>query len=370
MATSNLLKGIPKILIVDDEENIRDILEKIVQGFGYPYQSVKNGFEAITLLNQEPFDIVLCDVRMPILDGYQLVKSVLPSQPHLAFIMITASADAHTATKLFQAGVIDYIIKPFQSQEIRETLARTIDKQKKKIEEKMLVQSMENTLNQQATMINDALKIIDTSHKETLEALVNALDAREHETHAHSKRVRDYSLYLARKVGVDSKELMVVGQGALLHDIGKIGVSDAILLKPGKLTSDEWIEMRKHPEIGYSLLKDIPFLKGGSEIVLAHQERFDGTGYPRGLKKEKIPLGARIFAICDTFDCITSNRPYRTAMSMEQAVDEIKKYAGVQFDPEIVSVFLKTSLDDWGKIKDRSYNAVGLNLTSNNLSSI
>jgi len=353
--SSNLLQGLPRILIVDDEENIREILEKIVQGFGFPHQSVKNGFEAITLLNQEPFDIVLCDVRMPILDGYQLVKSVLPTQPHLAFVMITASADAQTATKLFQAGATDYIIKPFQSQEIRETLTRTIEKQKKKIEEKIYVENIEKTMNNQASMLTDALKIVDTSHRETLEALVNALDAREHETQAHSKRVRDYTLYLAKKAGIDSQQLQVIGQGALLHDIGKIGVSDSILLKPGQLTPEEWLEMKKHPQIGYALLKDIPFLRGGSDIVLSHQERFDGTGYPRGLKKEEIPLGARIFAICDTFDCITSNRPYRSAKSMERAVEEIKKYSEIQFDPEIVSVFLNTPLEDWGRIKNRAY---------------
>lgn len=359
MVSSNLLDGSPRILIVDDEENIRDILEKIVTGFGFPHQSVRNGFEAITLLNQESFDIVLCDVRMPVLDGYQLIKSVLPSNPHLAFIMITASADAQTATKMFQAGAIDYIIKPFQSQEIRETLTRTIEKQKKKIADKIYVKTIEEKVNFQANMLTDALKIVDTSHRETLEALVNALDAREHETQAHSKRVRDYTLYLAKKAGIDSHLLQVIGQGALLHDIGKIGVSDAILLKPGKLTSEEWVEMKKHPEIGYSLLKDIPFLRGGSDIVLSHQERFDGTGYPRGLKKEKIPLGARLFAICDTFDCITSNRPYRKALSMENAVEEIKKHSETQFDPEIVSVFLKTTLEDWGKIKNRSYNLKG-----------
>ncbi|MHB8483954.1 MAG: HD domain-containing phosphohydrolase, partial [Nitrospiria bacterium] len=330
------------------------ILQNIVHIFGYPYKSVKNGFDAITLLNQELFDIVLCDVRMPMLDGYQIIQSVLPVQPHLAFVMITASSDAKTATKMFQAGAIDYITKPFQAQEIRETLFKTIEKQKKKNEDRIYLQTIEKTVQTQSAMLADALKVVDISHKGTLEALVNALDVREHETQCHSLRVRDYTLYLAQKTGVDSGLMPIIGNGALLHDIGKIGVSDAILLKPAKLTTDEWVEMRKHPGIGYSMLKDIPFLKDGAEIVLSHQERFDGTGYPRGLKKETIPIGARIFSICDTFDCMTSDRPYRKALPMESAIDEIKKFSGTQFDPEIASIFLKIPLKDWSEIKKRT----------------
>ncbi|MBI3604634.1 MAG: response regulator [Nitrospirae bacterium] len=354
VVANSILRNPPRILIVDDEENIRAILEKIVEGFGYPFQSVKNGFEAITLLNQERFNIVLCDVRMPILDGYQLIKSVLPGQPHLAFIMITASADAKTATKMFQAGATDYITKPFQAQEVRETLEKTIEKQRKKNEDRIYVGTIEKTIETQSAMLSEALKIVDTSHRETLEALVYALDAREHETQCHSRRVRDYTVHLAKKAGVTADLLPLIGQGALLHDIGKIGVSDAILLKPGKLTEEEWLEMRKHPEIGYSMLKAIPFLKGGAEIVLSHQERFDGTGYPRQLKKEKIPLGARIFAICDTFDCMTSDRPYRKALPMEMAVEEIKRFAEIQFDPEIVSVFLNIPLEEWRTIREKA----------------
>ncbi len=350
----SIFRDPPRILIVDDEENIRAILEKIVEGFGYPFQSVKNGFEAITLLNQERFNIVLCDVRMPILDGYQLIKSVLPGQPHLAFIMITASADAKTATKMFQAGATDYITKPFQAQEVRETLAKTIEKQRKNNEDRIYVGTIEKTIETQSIMLSEALKVVDTSHRETLEALVYALDAREHETQCHSRRVRDFTVYLAKKAGVSADLLPLIGQGALLHDIGKIGVSDAILLKPGKLTEEEWLEMRKHPEIGYSMLKAIPFLKGGAEIVLSHQERFDGSGYPRQLKKEKIPLGARIFAICDTFDCMTSDRPYRKALPMEMAVEEIKRFAEIQFDPEMVSVFLNIQLEEWRTIREKA----------------
>ncbi|MBI1821228.1 MAG: response regulator [Nitrospirae bacterium] len=347
-------QDVPRILIVDDEEPIREILTSIVNSFGYPYKSVKNGFDAITLLNQEPFDVVLCDVRMPMLDGYQLIKSVLPCQPHLAFVMITASADAKTATKMFQAGATDYITKPFHAQEIRETLFKTIETQRKKNEERIYLRTIEKAIQTQSAMLTDALKVVDISHKGTLEALVNALDAREHETQCHSKRVRDYTLHLAQKAGLDSRLMPLIGDGALLHDIGKIGVSDAILLKPAKLTAEEWVEMKKHPQIGYTMLKEISFLKEGADIVLSHQERFDGTGYPRGLKKEEIPIGARLFSICDTFDCMTSNRPYRKALSMERALEEIKTYSGTQFDPEMASVFLKTPLEDWIKIKEQA----------------
>ncbi len=181
---------------------------------------------------------------------------------------------------------------------------------------------------------------METSYNSTLYALVAALDAREHETSDHSQRVVRYTLAIADRLGVPAAEQPDMARGALLHDIGKIGVPDAILLKPGPLTCDEWEEMRRHPQIGWTILKSIAFLQIPAEIVLSHQERFDGSGYPRGLRGEAIPLGARIFAIADTLDAMTTDRPYRKRTTFEWALREIRRCAGTQFDPGCVDAFL------------------------------
>jgi putative nucleotidyltransferase with HDIG domain len=186
------------------------------------------------------------------------------------------------------------------------------------------------------------------SYHGTLEALVNALDARDRETKGHSSRVTHYTLEVARRMGIreGSPEWLDIQRGALLHDVGKIGVSDNILHKPGSLTDEEWEHMRRHPAIGYSMLKEVTFLSRASEIVYTHHERYDGKGYPRGLKGQEIPLGARIFAVADSFDAMTSDRPYRKAMSWQEARDEIARNSGTQFDPQVVKLFLQI-LEEW-----------------------
>jgi HD-GYP domain-containing protein (c-di-GMP phosphodiesterase class II) len=174
----------------------------------------------------------------------------------------------------------------------------------------------------------------------TLESLVTALDVRDQETRGHSVRVATHSLDMAKMLGIkDDEELLTVYRGALMHDVGKIGVPDAILLKPAKLTEEEWEFMRRHPALGYRILAQVPYLRPAAKIVLAHHERWDGDGYPRRLKEEDIPLGARIFAICDTYDAIISDRPYRKGQSPDAALAEILRCAGTQFDPKVVEAF-------------------------------
>lgn len=187
------------------------------------------------------------------------------------------------------------------------------------------------------------LKELANANEETLLGLVSALDLREHNTRLHSQRVREYTELLAVEYGVAGKMLREIEFGALLHDVGKIAVPDAILLKPGRLTDDEWREMRKHPEAGYRIVKRIGFLKEAAEIVCAHHERYDGKGYPRGLKGDEIPLGARLFAVADVYDALTSQRHYKPPLSHEETADEIRRQAGSQFDPAVVDTFLAIS---------------------------
>jgi putative nucleotidyltransferase with HDIG domain len=197
------------------------------------------------------------------------------------------------------------------------------------------------------------LKELANANEETLLSLVSALDLREHNTRLHSQRVREYTELLAIRYGVDGKMLREVGLGALLHDVGKIAVPDRILLKPDKLTDDEWQEMRKHPEAGYRIVKRIVFLRDAAEIVHAHHERYDGTGYPRGLKRDEIPLGARLFAVADVYDALTSERPYRSPMAYADAVAAIKGQSGNHFDPAVVESFLSLDPKELQAIADR-----------------
>ena len=185
-----------------------------------------------------------------------------------------------------------------------------------------------------------ALVEVEAAYHSTLYALVAALDAREHETGDHSQRVGRYTLALADRMGVPMEKRNDIFRGALLHDIGKIGVPDAILLKPGPLDAAEWEEMRKHPQTGFNILKSIGFLRLPAEIVLSHQERFDGSGYPRGLKGDRITVGARIFAVADALDAMASDRPYRRSLGFEQAIREIARQSGTQFDPQVVEALL------------------------------
>jgi putative nucleotidyltransferase with HDIG domain len=199
------------------------------------------------------------------------------------------------------------------------------------------------------------------ANEETLIGLVSALDLREHNTHMHSLRVREYTELIAERFGVDEKTKREIGFGALLHDIGKIAVPDQILLKPGKLTDKEWCEMRKHPEAGYRIVKRIGFLKDAAEIVYAHHEKFDGGGYPRGLKGTAIPLGARMFMVADAYDALTSERPYHSHMQYEQALDVIQKERGLHFDPLIVDLFAQIPSKELHAIAERCHDNSTLN---------
>jgi putative nucleotidyltransferase with HDIG domain len=199
-----------------------------------------------------------------------------------------------------------------------------------------------------------ALQDLEQSYDYTLEALGGALDAKDAETEGHCQRVTAFTITIARAMGVEKGLLRQIARGAFLHDIGKMGVPDSILRKPGPLTAEEREIMRKHCDIGFAVLERIPFLKEAAEIVLAHQECYDGSGYPRGLKGEEIPLGARIFAVADTLDAMISDRPYRKALPVSAARDEIKKFSGKQFDPAVVEVFLAHPENIWRELHERT----------------
>jgi putative nucleotidyltransferase with HDIG domain len=266
--------------------------------------------------------------------------------------MLTGYGDTEAAVDCLRRGAVDYLLKPPKLTDLIRSIERALAKRRIELARKRYQKKLERKVRDRTGELRTALRDIQGTYQTTLLALVRALDAREHETSDHSQRVVKYTEAIAERLSLRGPELEEIGRGALLHDIGKIGVPDAVLLKPAKLTPEEWKEMRRHPDIGYDMIRSIEFLNTPAAIVLSHQERFDGRGYPRGLRGEEIHIGARIFAAADTLDAMTSDRPYRKGTTFENAVDEIQRCAGSQFDPEVVRAFLDIGVTNLRRIKE------------------
>jgi len=296
---------------------------------------------------------VLSDLKMPGHDGIWLLDEILQRHPHAAVVMLTGYGDTENAVECLKRGAADYLLKPPRITDLVRAIERAQSRRKLAIARSRYHEGLARRVREKTAELTEALRRTADAYSSTLSALVAALDAREHETSDHSQRVVRYTVAIATQRGLGGEDLDQIGRGALLHDIGKIGVPDSILLKAGPLTPSEWIEMRKHPEVGHQILQGIGFLARAAEIVLAHQERWDGGGYPRGLKGTQIPLGARIFAIADTLDAMTSDRPYRRGVSYDEARAEIARCSGTQFDPACVEAFLAISVAELNELRDR-----------------
>ncbi|HKY31803.1 MAG TPA: HD domain-containing phosphohydrolase [Candidatus Polarisedimenticolia bacterium] len=358
----------PNLLIVDDEQVIREVLYERLSSAGYPCAAAANSNEALARLrNGGGFSLVLTDIDMPGQNGIALLKEIKSTQPDVDVVMVTGVVDVDTAIQSIRMGASDYLTKPFNLDEVLLIVERTLEKRRLIRENREYQQMLEQRVEERTHEVlrksveverlykelKTAFEQIRSTYDTTLEALMEALDTRDTETQGHSRRVSEYTVAVAREMGVQEPELTQMRWGALLHDVGKIGVPDAILRKPAALTPEEWIEMRKHPELGRRILAGIRFLEGAVPIVYCHQERYDGTGYPRGLKGDQIPLGARIFAVVDTLDAMTMNRPYRKALPYERARQEVIKFSGQQFDPAVVEHFLKIPEQEWEQINRR-----------------
>ena len=345
------------ILVVDDDSTIREVLAEGLAECGYRCETAEDGRAALERLRRAPCRLLISDVDMPRLDGVGLLREVKATAPDTAVILLTGMHDLDTALQSMRLGASDYLTKPFHLEQVRLTVERVLETQRlvrenREHHELLETRVLERTseLQRKTLEIEALFRRLDESYRVTLEALATALDARDAETLGHSARVAAYTVEVARRMGLREPVLTDIYRGALLHDVGKIGIPDAILRKPGKLTAAEWKEMRRHPEIGARMLRGIGFLEGAVPIVLGHQERFDGKGYPGRLRGESIPLGARIFAVVDTLDAMTSDRPYRRALPYAAARAEIEKFSGTQFDPRVVAVFLQIPEEEWARI--------------------
>ncbi|MGO8971761.1 MAG: HD domain-containing phosphohydrolase [Myxococcaceae bacterium] len=351
MAFVETLAAPTRILIVDDDASVRDVISVLLQEEGYECRTAAGAEEALDIAAQEAPPLVISDMKMPGRDGIWLLEAFRERHPETAVVMLTGYGDTEAAVDCLRRGAVDYLLKPPKLTDLIRAIERALAKRRIELARKRYQKKLERKVRDRTAELRSAFKDIAQTYQNTLLALVAALDAREHETSDHSQRVVKYTTAIAERLSMHGPELEELGRGALLHDVGKIGVPDAVLLKPGKLTPDEWGEMRKHPDIGYQMIQSIPFLATPATIVLSHQERFDGGGYPRRLRGEEIHIGARIFAVADTLDAMTSDRPYRKATSFENAMAEVQRCAGSQFDPEVVRAFVDIGVDGLRKIR-------------------
>jgi response regulator RpfG family c-di-GMP phosphodiesterase len=296
------------------------------------------------------FDIVLVDLRMPGMSGMEFLEQAQKKYPRSAFLMVTGEDDIRQAVQAMKLGAVDYLLKPIELEAVAVSVQRALEVKQMELELENYRHNLEGVVEQRTKQLRAAMRRIEMTYDETLEALGGALDLRDADTAGHSQRVSRYCLEMAKAVGCSGDQLKQIARGSYLHDIGKIGVPDAILLKEGKLNAEETEVMQTHARIGYNMVSRIAFLAGAAEIVLTHQERYDGTGYPQGLVGNEIPLGSRIFALADTLDAMTSDRPYRRALPFSAAKAEIIRESGRQFDPDVVRAFLSIPENVWEKI--------------------
>ena len=326
------------VLVVDDDEALCRLFARMISRAGFSVLTAQTAADALAVAEREQgmIDVALVDLHIGPDNGLDMLKKLRALDESSIGIVITGQATLEDAVTSLQQGAYDFVQKPVAPPQLSATLERAAKYRRLVLENKRYQAHLEDMVREKNAALSRALDQVTDSYQFTLEAMADMLDTREKRTGAHSKRVARMAVVLARKMGASLEEIEYIGTGALLHDIGKVGIPDAILLKEGPLTPEEREVMKTHPHLGYNIIKAGPGLEPASEIVLAHQERYDGTGYPRGLKGEDICLGARIFAVVDTYDAIRSDRPYSKGRSAAEALAEIVRNSGTQFDPAVV----------------------------------
>lgn len=349
--TSIKARKAERILVVDDEAHVRSMISATLERQGYNVLVASGGREALEAIDHNSFELILTDIVMQEGNGLALLERIHGQNPNLPVIMVTAIHDISVAIDSMRRGAYDYLLKPFEREHLVATVQRALEHRQALQESHTYQQNLEQVVRARTEMLRQAMEDLEHSYDVTLEALGDALDLKDSETEGHSKRVTAYTIALARAMGISPAEIKVIARGAFLHDIGKMAIPDEILRKPGKLSPEEQEIMREHCSRGYQMLRKIPFLAEAAEIVFTHQEHYDGSGYPSSLKGAAIPVGARIFAVADTLDAITSDRPYRQARTFDAAREEIIRCSGTQFDPAVVEVYLKIPNELWLELR-------------------
>lgn len=341
------------ILIVDDEPEITEILFDLLTA-DYDCQTVGSAEDALALLAKGQFQLVISDITMAGMSGLEMLPRAKSISPDTVLVMISGMQTVESAIGALRLGAFDYLMKPFDLRHVEAVVKRALEHNELIVAKQRYEDDLEELVEQRTAELDRALNSLEDAYRSTLKALTAALESRDSETHGHSERVVSFSLRLGREYGLTTEKMKALEFGSLLHDIGKIGVPDSILRKPAKLTEAEWITMREHPLHGQQILRGIEFLEGPARVVAQHHEQWNGSGYPLGLRKEEIDVCARIFAVADAFDAITSDRVYRRGKSYRAAAQELDDWSGRQFDPKVVAAFHRVPRGDWDELRLRS----------------
>ena len=325
-----------RILVVDDEPEIVAFIRELLVTRGYEVLGLSNSIEASSHLDSFHPDLCVLDFHMPQRSGAELLDIIKQHDSRIEVIFLTAQDETSLAVDLMKRGALDFLLKPVELNQLLLSIGRAIEHRSLIMENENYRLRLEQLVLEKTKALNEALTSLKHVHSATLDALSMALDFRDQSTSGHSRRVADLTMGAADTMGIKDAALVQIEHGALLHDIGKLKIPDSILWKPAKLDEDEWTVMRRHAEYGFEFLTNIEFLKGAADIVYSHHEKYDGTGYPRGLRGEQIPFGARVFSIVDTVDAMIYKRPYNHPVSFREAAAEVRRCAGTQFDPELV----------------------------------
>ncbi len=342
-----------RILIVDDEHEITELLSDLLS-VEHDCQKVSSAEDALARMAESDFHLVISDITMPGMSGLEMLPFVKSISPNTVVVMISGMQTVESAIGALRLGAFDYLMKPFDLRQVEAVVKRALEHYELIEAKQRHDDHLEELVEQRTAELDRALNSLEDAYRSTLKALTSALETRDSETHGHSERVVTYSLRLGREYGLASEKMKALEFGSLLHDIGKIGVPDSILRKPGKLTEEEWVKMREHPVHGQQILRGIEFLEGAARVVAQHHEKWDGSGYPLGLREEDVDVCARIFAVADAFDAITSDRVYRRGKSYREAARELDDWAGRQFDPRVVEAFHRVPPDDWDELHRQS----------------
>jgi len=343
----------PRLLIVDDEVEVRGVLRDLL-GDTYQCAEAASAEEALVQLRDRDYELVISDITMSGMTGLEMIPRVKVISPDTVIVMISGVQTIESAINALRLGAFDYLMKPFDLRQAEATVVRALEHHELVVAKRRYENHLAELVDQRTAELDQALDSLENAYRSTLQALTAALETRDAETHGHSERVVTFSLRLGREYGLTAPQMKALEFGSLLHDIGKIGVPDAILRKPAKLTDEEWVRMREHPTHGQQILRGIKFLEGAARVVAQHDEKWDGSGYPLGLKGDEIDICARIFSVADAFDAITSDRVYREARLYEAAAGELNEWSGRQFDPRVVEAFHRVPKEDWDELRRRS----------------
>lgn len=333
-----------RILIVDDEELICRMLARRLTKEGYSCATARDGKEALTLFCKESFSVIISDIKMPEMDGLTLLRKVKAINPGVMAVMVTAYPDIDLAVEAVRLGAYDFILKPADLDLLVLSVRKALEKKQLEEELEAYHKNLEKLLEERTSKLQEGYWILKKTHLDSVKVLCGAMDARDSYTRGHSDRVSKMSVGIGQKLGFNEERLEGIEYGALLHDIGKIGIKDVVLKKQSSLTSAELQYIKEHPLIGAKILEGIEFFKDKIPMIRSHHEYFDGSGYPDGLRGEKIPLEARIISVPDAFDAMASWRPHSKPMLLKDVLAEMEKGKGKQFDPRILEIFLKGNI--------------------------